>query len=177
MREKGSDYSRTAAARSTSSEAYAQLDPNEYGTFGPDCWGFSAGDGPAVWPLRVANVNVRFFEYVARGVPFGPDDGTIAPQQRSHRCRLLRRSRCPPCVTFSSCTRSGRHLATAERLQSQRAGADSRGWISEGYFGLDQGVVVLMIENYRSGLIWKLMRNSRPIRTGLKRAGFTGGWL
>jgi hypothetical protein len=34
-----------------------------------------------------------------------------------------------------------------------------------------------MIENYRSGLIWKLMRNSAPIRTGLKRAGFEGGWL
>jgi len=34
-----------------------------------------------------------------------------------------------------------------------------------------------MIENYRSELIWKLMRNSAPIRAGLKRAGFTGGWL
>ena len=56
-------------------------------------------------------------------------------------------------------------------------GNDPRGWISEGHYGLDQGVVVLMIENYRSGLIWKLMRNSPPIRTGLKRAGFTGGWL
>jgi len=50
---------------------------------------------------------------------------------------------------------------------------DSRGWISSGHYGLDQGIIVLMIENYRTGLIWKLMRNSGPIRTGLKRAGFT----
>jgi hypothetical protein len=56
-------------------------------------------------------------------------------------------------------------------------GGDARGWISDGHYGLDQGMVLLMIENYRSGLIWKLMRNSDPIRTGLKRAGFTGGWL
>ena len=42
------------------------------------------------------------------------------------------------------------------------AGNGSRGWISEGYFGLDQGIIVLMIENYRSQLIWKLMRN-RPL--------------
>jgi len=34
-----------------------------------------------------------------------------------------------------------------------------------------------MIENYRSGLVWKLLRNTGAIRTGLKRAGFEGGWL
>ena len=51
------------------------------------------------------------------------------------------------------------------------------GWVSDGCFGLDQGIVVLMVENYRTGLIWQLMRASAPIRTGLQRAGFTGGWL
>ena len=34
-----------------------------------------------------------------------------------------------------------------------------------------------MIENYRSGLIWRLMRSCPYIVTGLRRAGFTGGWL
>jgi hypothetical protein len=55
--------------------------------------------------------------------------------------------------------------------------ADARGWVSEGYFGLDQGLVVLMIENYRTGLIWKLTRQCQPIRQGLQAAGFKGGWL
>jgi hypothetical protein len=49
--------------------------------------------------------------------------------------------------------------------------------VCDGYFGLDQGLVVLMIENYRSGLIWQLMRRCPPIGCGLRRAGFTGGWL
>jgi hypothetical protein len=44
-------------------------------------------------------------------------------------------------------------------------------------FGIDQGPVVLMIENYRTGLIWDLMRRCGPVVTGLPRAGFTGGWL
>ncbi len=57
------------------------------------------------------------------------------------------------------------------------AGNGSRGWISEGYFGLDQGIIVLMIENYRSQLIWKLMRNCPYLKTGLQRAGFRGAWL
>ena len=34
-----------------------------------------------------------------------------------------------------------------------------------------------MIENYRSGFIWDLMRRCPAIRVGLRRAGFTGGWL
>ena len=56
-------------------------------------------------------------------------------------------------------------------------GPDERGWVSEGFFGLDQGLVVLMIENHRSGLLWRLMRECPPVRPGLQRAGFEGGWL
>jgi hypothetical protein len=57
------------------------------------------------------------------------------------------------------------------------AGSGTAGWISEGYFGLDQGIIVLMIENYRSQLTWSLMRACPYIQRGLQRAGFRGGWL
>ena len=52
-----------------------------------------------------------------------------------------------------------------------------KGWVSEGYYGLDQGPIVMMIENYRSGFIWRLMRSCPYIINGLRRAGFKGGWL
>lgn len=42
---------------------------------------------------------------------------------------------------------------------------------------IDQGLLVMMIENARTGLIWNLMRQSPILRHGLERAGFTGGWL
>jgi hypothetical protein len=51
------------------------------------------------------------------------------------------------------------------------------GWISKDHFALDQGPVILMIENYRSGLSWRLMRSCPFVVTGLHRAGFAGGWL
>jgi hypothetical protein len=53
----------------------------------------------------------------------------------------------------------------------------SSGWISKAHFALDQGPVILMIENYRSGLSWRLMRSCPYVVTGLRRAGFRGGWL
>jgi hypothetical protein len=54
---------------------------------------------------------------------------------------------------------------------------ESGGWVSEGWYGLDQGLLVIMIENARSGLIWSLLRESGAVRRGLKRGGFSGGWL
>ena len=42
---------------------------------------------------------------------------------------------------------------------------------------IDPGPVVLMIENYRTRLIWKLRRRCPHVVRGLRRAGFTGGWL
>jgi hypothetical protein len=55
--------------------------------------------------------------------------------------------------------------------------AGASGWISQQTFGLDQGIIVLMLENYRTGLLWRLGRGNAYIRTGLRRAGFSGGWL
>jgi hypothetical protein len=51
------------------------------------------------------------------------------------------------------------------------------GWVDSQYLGIDQGPILLMIENYYSRLIWDTMKQSNYIRNGLKQAGFTGGWL
>jgi hypothetical protein len=54
---------------------------------------------------------------------------------------------------------------------------DGKAWTSAGQFGLDQGIVVMMIENYRTELVWKLMKDCAYIGDGLRHAGFRGGWL
>ena len=50
-------------------------------------------------------------------------------------------------------------------------------WTSPYHFGINLGPVVLMCENYRSGLVWRLTRACPYVVTGLQRAGFTNGWL
>ena len=62
-------------------------------------------------------------------------------------------------------------------LNPTLATSDPFGWISEGYFGLDQGLIVLMIENYRSGLLWKLFMSSPEIQSGLVKLGYESPWL
>jgi hypothetical protein len=53
----------------------------------------------------------------------------------------------------------------------------SHPWISPFHYGLNQGPIVLMIENYRSGLLWRLTRQCPYVVAGLRQAGFQGGWL
>jgi len=178
MREKRSDYFENTCRAIDVQRAYAMRDPNEYGFYGPDCWGLSACEGPGFVKSRIGGRDRVFFEYAARGVPYGPDDGTIAPGAALASLPFA------PTLALSAVRH---HLGLyPEWMDSWRLpsgfnriakGPDPRGWVSEGSFGLDQGMAILMIENHRSGLIWRLMRESRLIRTGLTRAGFVGGWL
>ena len=57
------------------------------------------------------------------------------------------------------------------------ASGNPHGWVSPWHFGLNEGPTILMIENYRTGMLWRLMRDCPYVVTGLRRAGFTGGWL
>ena len=51
------------------------------------------------------------------------------------------------------------------------------GWVANDYLGIDQGPILAMICNYRNELVWDDMRVCTPLRRGLERAGFSGGWL
>jgi hypothetical protein len=106
--------------------------------------------------------------YAARGVPYGPDDGTIGPCASLPFAPELA---LPALRHFCACY--------PDMIRDSRLPSGSNPTLAGGSpsGGLDQGVLVLMIENYRSGLIWKLMRRCPYIGDGLRRAGFTGGWL
>jgi hypothetical protein len=110
-------------------------------------------------------------------VPYGPDDGTLAgwaavaslpfePDMALRAVRSMRRQ-------FPEMAPGGRYASSFNPTLD----SDDRAWVSKGHFGLDQGIVVMMIENYRTGLVWRLMQNCAYVRTGLRRAGFRGGWL
>ena len=129
-----------------------------------------------------------FYGYAARGVPWGPDDGTLSgPSMLSSLVfapelvlPALRRLLARDGVPDNGLARASGYNDTVRvgpPAIGPVKGLRATGWVSEGSFGLDQGMIVLMVENFRSGLLWRLLRDSAPIRTGLRRAGFRGGWL
>jgi hypothetical protein len=178
MREKRSDYFQNSRAATLVQREYALRNPREYIGYGKNYWGFTACDGPGSQTLKIDGTDRAFFGYAARGVPYGPDDGTISPAAVLGSLPFAPEFVLPavrhiferhPQITSGCGVPGGVNLT----LTSE----DPPGWRSEGCFGLDQGLIVMMIENHRSQLIWKLMQKSPYIRMGLRRAGFSGGWL
>jgi hypothetical protein len=178
MREKRCDYFENSRRATLVQREYAQRNPSEFAGYDEHCWGLTACDGPSDELPDVTGEARRFFGYAARGVPYGPDDGTVAgwaslaslpfaPEIALDAARNMHR-RYPEMLSESR---------YASGFNPSLMTADHRAWVSRGHFGLDQGILVMMIENHCSGLIWRLMRACPYLHAGLRHAGFRGGWL
>lgn len=178
MREKRSDYFENSRRAVHIQREYAKRNPNEFTGYDENSWGLSACEGPTDAWLGVSGASQPALGYAARGVPYGPDDGTLSAPS------VLASLPFAPGIVLDAV----RNLLTRypEVLSAGRlstgvnptlAGENGRAWVSPGHYGLDQGIIMMMIENHRSGQIWQLMRACPPIRRGLYRAGFRAGWL
>ncbi len=178
MREKDCDYFENSRRATFVQREYAIRNPGSFAGYGADCWGLSAGDGPQAETRHIAGRRQAFYGYAARGVPYGPDDGTICASSTLSSLVFAPELALPALRALWS--RSGSEdgaLIRASGFNPTVAEAGPTGWVSPGEFGLDQGMAVLMIENHRSGLPWHLGRGNPFLRAGLRRAGFKGGWL
>ena len=178
MREKDCDYFENSRRATCVQREYAMRNPGSFAGYGADCWGLSAGDGPQAEERRIAGRRQAFYGYAARGVPYGPDDGTLCASSTLSSLVFAPEVVLPALRALWS--RSGGDDATfirASGFNPTVAEAGPNGWVSPGEFGLDQGMTVLMVENHRSGLPWRLGRANPFVRVGLRRAGFSGGWL
>ena len=122
----------------------------------------------------------EFFDYVARGAPFGPDDGTVAPWVVVASLPFAPEIAIPTMQHFADMDlgMTAKYGFKPSFNQSFSVpDSPTCYWVTPYHFGIDQGPVVLMVENYRTGLLWRIMRRCPAIVTGLRRAGFTGGWL
>jgi hypothetical protein len=180
MRERDSDYFANSREAAYVQQEYAVRNPHQFVGYGKHCWGFTACDGPGWITRQVDGVERQFFDYIARGAPFGPDDGTVAPWVVIASLPFAPEIVIPTVRNFARLDLGETRLYGFKPSFNQTfvsRESPTGWWISPYHFGIDQGPVVLMIENYRTGLIWNLMRRCNPIVTGLRRAGFTGGWL
>ncbi|CCM78257.1 glucoamylase family protein [Rhizobium mesoamericanum] len=180
MRDHDSDYFENSRQATYVQQDYAIRNPMQFEGYGEHCWGFTACDGPGWRTLHGGESRREFFDYIARGAPFGPDDGTICPWVVVASLPFA-----PEIVIPTVCNFAGLKLGMA-RLYGFKPSfnptfkdpsSQTGWWISPYHFGIDQGPVALMIQNYRTGFLWNLMRNCEPIVRGLRRAGFAGGWL
>ena len=180
MRQRGIDYFENSRRATLAQQRYAIRNPRQFVGYGEDCWGFTAGDGPGPAVRRIDGIQRRFFGYRARGVPYGPDDGTISPWAAVASLPFAPEIVLPAIRHFSE---EHPDLVSTYGLRCsfnptfQPSTRSATGWHEQGYVGLEQGPMVLMIENHRSGLLWTVMKRCPYLVMGLRSAGFDGSWL
>ncbi len=182
MQEKDLDYFENSRRATYTQLAYARENPSRYRDYTENIWGFTACDGPKDTAFVVDGKARQFWSYRARGVSFDwvEDDGTLAPTAAGGSLPFAPEI-CIPAL-------KAMHANYGARLWQQYGFLDSfnptyitpstpNGWFDPDYLGIDQGPIVIMIENLRNGFVWKVMKKNPYIVKGLQRAGFTGGWL
>ena len=181
MRDKGIDYFENSRRATFVQQQYAIDNPLKFASYGQHCWGLTASEGPGPTTLKVKGVLRTFFDYVGRGVPYGPDDGTLAPWAVAASLPFAPEIVLPTldfCIHQAKLTERNPYGFKGSFNPTYPVEDNGpSGWVSQWHFGLNQGPIVLMIENYRTGLPWQLMRNCEFVALGLRRAGFVGGWL
>ena len=155
MRDKGLDYFENSRRATLANRAYAMANPLGWADYGENVWGLTASDIPS--------------SYRARGAPPAQsDDGTVTPAAAGGSFAFT------PHESLAAL----RHMYDAYRTQIwgpygfKDAFNPSRAWVATDYLGIDQGPIVLMIENSRTGRIWKRFMQHAAIQRGLARAGF-----
>jgi hypothetical protein len=127
---------------------------DKFKTYAEGFWGLTACDGPT--------------GYMAYGAPYGVDDGTVSPTAAIGS------------IVFTPKASIAQIRLLLEKLPKKVWGRYGfidafnleEEWYSKRYLGIDQGPILLMIENYRTGLVWKTFMQEESIQQALKAVGF-----
>ena len=169
MREKGIDYFENSRRATLANRQYCIRNPEGWEGYDSLTWGISACDGPGDFEKN----GKKFYGYAGRGAS-GPgltiaEDGTITPEAAAGSIPFSPEV-CIPALKNIYDKYGNKGLWG--RYGFKDAFNPTVNWIDKDYLGLDEGPIVIMIENYKTGLIWKYSMKDTVIQKGLKRLGF-----
>ncbi len=183
MKSKGIDYFENSRRATYTHQAYGKENPNHWRGYSDSLWGWTACDGPGAAGMILDGRQRNFQSYSARGVSvdWTNDDGTIAPTAAGGSVAFAPEISVPALKTMRNTygdiiwRRYG--FVDAFNPTFVTSATSPKGWAAIDYLGIDQGPIVIMIENLRSELVWNVMKRNPYVLRGLRQAGFTGGWL
>jgi hypothetical protein len=189
MRRAGFDYFENSRREAYANRAYCIANPMGWRGYSRDLWGLAACDGPGDFQLPYRGETRQFFGYSARGPvgePDGRDDGTLTPSAALGSLPFAPEIAIPAAEAMLKQPRlfdrygfkdSFNPSFTYVSENGETGSISASGWVAKDYLGIDQGPILLQAANYRDDFVWRYTRRVPAIRRGLKRAGFTDGWL
>ncbi len=169
MKPKGIDYFENSRRATLVQQRYAIDNPHGWVGYGALCWGVTASDGPGD---KYNFDGKKFIGYAGRGTS-GPDfnyfdDGTIAPYGPLSSLPFAPEIVLP---TIKSMIDKYGDKLTGKYGLSDSFNLTAK-WFDTDYLGIDQGPLVIMVENFRSGLVWNYVMKDPVIQKGLNKLGF-----
>lgn len=191
MRGKGIDYFINSQRATAAQRKYAVKNPGGFRDYGADIWGLTACRGPGYVKAKVNGREVQFQEYAARGPQTGDkegmDDGTIAPTAAAGSV-MFAPDICVPAI-HAMRDRYGSDLYgqygfmdafnpsfPADQPSKTGVHTEKAGWVSKEYLGIDQGPILIGLENYRSGFVWDMFNRSAVTGPLVKKAFLAAGF-
>jgi len=153
LSDKYANYLEQNVNHSLINRAYCMANPGNFVGYGSGCWGLTASDNDKGYSAHSPTKDLGVISPTAAisSMPYTPKESMEA-------------------LKFF-------YYNLGDRLWGEYGFYDAmnitEGWTASSTLAIDQGPILIMIENYRSGLLWKLFMSSPEARTGLNKLGFT----
>jgi len=148
----GIDYFEQAKNHTLINREYCIENPKNYKGYSASCWGLTAGDSFKGYAAHCPEVDLGVIQPTAAisSMPFTPKESMEA-------LRYF-------------------YYTLGDKIWSDFGFVDGfsihHDWYAKSHLAIDQGPIITMIENYRTGLLWKLLMNNNDVKKGLEKLGF-----
>jgi hypothetical protein len=152
LKDRYADYWQQNVAHTLINREHCVRNPNGFKGYGADCWGLTASDDHLGYSAHAPDHDLGVISPTAAlsSFPYTPEHSMRALRHFYHRL--------------------------GDRIWGEYGFVDAfnetEGWYAGSYLAIDQGPIVAMIENHRTGLLWSLFMSCPEIRSGLVRLGF-----
>jgi hypothetical protein len=153
LTDKYADYWQEHVNTAKIHHAYAIANPKGHTNYSDKNWGLTASDDP--------------YGYTAHQ-PMSNDNGTISPTAALASMPYTPEESIKALKYFYR--ERGKDLFG--NFGPYDAFNDNLGWVQKAYIGIDQGPIVVMLENYRTGLLWNTVMKDADVQAGLDKLGF-----
>lgn len=153
----GNDYWEQATNHTLINRAYCIENPKQYKGYSESCWGLTAGDSYKGYVAHCPEVDMGVIQPTAAisSMPFTPKESMKA-------------------LRFF-------YEDLGKKIWKEYGFVDGfsihHNWYAKSHIAIDQGPIIVMIENYRTGLLWKLFMRIPDIQNGLIKLGFNSPWF
>ena len=153
----GTDYLEQVRNHTLINRAYCIENPKQFKGYSAQCWGLTAGDSYKGYVAHCPEVDLGVIQPTAAisSMPYTPKESMEALKY----------------FYYQLGNKIWRKYGFADGFSIDH------NWYAKSHLAIDQGPIVVMIENYRSKLLWKLFMKIPDIQNGLKRLGFTSPWF